>query len=156
MPSPGNVTTPPLQQNPFEQLGSKIATTVGNMPTGQLLQNAGVLGTSAIGQHMINNPTQTQTATAQGPTLYPTLAAAQLPSQQQPLSSAGGMAHGGILNAKGGRVALNDGAYIIPADVVSALGNGSTKAGGEFLNRLLESVKGEAVKRQGLGAVHKS
>ncbi len=36
--------------------------------------------------------------------------------------------------ARGGEVGLKEGQFIIPADVVSALGNGSTKAGAEFLN----------------------
>ena len=63
-------------------------------------------------------------------------------------------ATGGLLALKkGGHVPLKDGAYIIPADVVSALGNGSSKAGAEFLRRLLVEVRNESVKRQGLGAV---
>ena len=63
-------------------------------------------------------------------------------------------ATGGLLALKqGGHVPLKDGAYIIPADVVSALGNGSSKAGAEFLRRLLAEVRREAIKRQGLGAV---
>ena len=36
--------------------------------------------------------------------------------------------------AGGGEVNLEDGQFILPADVVSALGNGSTKAGAEFLD----------------------
>ena len=36
--------------------------------------------------------------------------------------------------AHGGQVNLEDGQFIIPADVVSALGNGSTKAGAAFLD----------------------
>lgn len=36
--------------------------------------------------------------------------------------------------AGGGEVALEDGQFILPADVVSALGNGSTKAGAQFLD----------------------
>jgi hypothetical protein len=53
--------------------------------------------------------------------------------------------------AKGGKVPLTDGAFIIPADVVSALGNGSTKAGAAYLDRLLEEVKSVSSKRHGLG-----
>ena len=72
-----------------------------------------------------------------------------------PISDIGqSAATGGLLALKkGGHVPLKDGAYIIPADVVSALGNGSSKAGAEFLRRLLVEVRNESVKRQGLGAV---
>lgn len=41
---------------------------------------------------------------------------------------------GGKPLAGGGSVALSDGQFIIPADIVSALGNGSTKAGAAFLD----------------------
>ena len=64
-------------------------------------------------------------------------------------------AQGGVMYAHGGHVPLKNGAYIIPADVVSALGNGSSKAGAEFLQRLMVQVKHEATKRQGLGAARK-
>ena len=63
---------------------------------------------------------------------------------------------GSIGMAKGGQVPIKEGAYVIPADVVSALGNGSSKAGADFLYRLLYEVKVEATKRHGLGAVHAS
>jgi hypothetical protein len=36
--------------------------------------------------------------------------------------------------AEGGAVGLENGDFILPADVVSALGNGSTKAGANFLD----------------------
>lgn len=76
-------------------------------------------------------------------------------SPSGPLSSLSGIgrATGGLTAlAHGGQVPLKEGAYIIPADVVSALGNGSTKAGAEFLRHLMIQVRKEAVKRQGLGA----
>ena len=63
---------------------------------------------------------------------------------------------GSIGMAKGGQVPVRDGAYIIPADVVSALGNGSSKAGAEFLRRLMEEVKHNAVSRHGLGAARRA
>ena len=37
--------------------------------------------------------------------------------------------------AEGGEVPLEDGQFILPADIVSALGNGSTKAGAHFLDQ---------------------
>jgi hypothetical protein len=45
----------------------------------------------------------------------------------------GGMGGGGMGMAAGGGVKLEEGQFIVPADVVSALGNGSTKAGAAFL-----------------------
>jgi hypothetical protein len=54
-----------------------------------------------------------------------------------------GKAEGGIatLHAKaGGSVPLRNGDYIIPADVVSALGNGSSKAGAKYLTHLVNAL----------------
>jgi hypothetical protein len=76
-------------------------------------------------------------------------------SPSGPLSSLSGIgkATGGLTAlAHGGQIPLKDGAYIIPADVVSALGNGSSKAGAEFLRHLMMEVRKEAVGRQGIGA----
>lgn len=84
--------------------------------------------------------------------------AAGLPDGTGPLGGLGGIgrATGGITAlAHGGQVALGDGAYIIPADVVSALGNGSSKAGADYLRRLMVEVRKEAVGRQGMGAAKK-
>ena len=44
-----------------------------------------------------------------------------------------GFAEGGLTTLKGGGIAMRDGQYVIPADVVSAIGNGSSKAGAKFL-----------------------
>jgi hypothetical protein len=84
--------------------------------------------------------------------------AAGLSDGSGPLGGLGsiGRATGGITAlAHGGQVALGDGAYIIPADVVSALGNGSSKAGADYLRRLMIEVRKEAVGRQGMGAAKK-
>ena len=54
-----------------------------------------------------------------------------------------GWAEGGIATiqaAKGGSVGLKNGDYIVPADVVSALGNGSTKAGAKYLTHLCNAL----------------
>ena len=54
-----------------------------------------------------------------------------------------GKAEGGIATiqaAKGGSVRLKNGDYIVPADVVSALGNGSTKAGAKYLTHLCNAL----------------
>jgi|694.fasta_scaffold97074_3 hypothetical protein len=45
-----------------------------------------------------------------------------------------GKTFSGMNFAQGGEVGLKEGQFIIPADVVSALGNGSTKAGANFLD----------------------
>ena len=79
-------------------------------------------------------------------------------SPSGPLSALSGIgrATGGLTAlAHGGQVPLKDGAYIIPADVVSALGNGSSKAGAEFLRHLMMEVRKESVNIQGLGAAKK-
>lgn len=84
--------------------------------------------------------------------------AAGLSDGSGPLGGLGsiGRATGGITAlAHGGQVALGDGAYIIPADVVSALGNGSSKAGADYLRQLMVAVRKEAVGRQGMGAAKK-
>lgn len=87
----------------------------------------------------------------------PGMSAAQVTQGSgDPLKGLAGAATGGLVSlARGGKVPLSDGAYIIPADVVSALGNGSSKAGAEFLRRLMAEVKQEAVHRHGLGAARK-
>ena len=54
-----------------------------------------------------------------------------------------GWAEGGIATiqaARGGSVGLKNGDYIVPADVVSALGNGSTKAGAKYLTHLCNAL----------------
>lgn len=61
-----------------------------------------------------------------------------------------GFAEGGLTTLKGGGIAMRDGQYVIPADVVSAIGNGSSKAGARFLeqafNYYIENGPPEGVK----------
>ena len=65
-------------------------------------------------------------------------------------SSPGGMARGGIISRAQGGLAQDS--FIIPADVMSALGNGSTKAGLAALNKQLQGRKaGGATLIQGAG-----
>jgi hypothetical protein len=64
-------------------------------------------------------------------------------SNWQNPSWAPGKAHGGEIryaNKQGGSVRLQNGSYIIPADVVSAIGNGSTKAGAKYLEHLFNAI----------------
>ena len=60
-------------------------------------------------------------------------------------------ADGGEVDEEG--VDLRDSDYIIPADVVSALGNGSTEAGARVLEAMLERIvkQGEIVRRHAQG-----
>lgn len=80
-----------------------------------------------------------------------------------------GMANGGVLHRAGGSlvdgpgdgrsdhvvgsleepgdVRLSRGEYVVPADVVSALGQGSTEAGAERLNQMVEQWRAEYVDR---------
>ena len=141
-----------------------------------------ILGTAAYGLgsgiEAITKSTPPPSAPT-GPTLAPGLSPAMSPQQAlqgppanaaplqglgaigtpmasaAPVPSPQAAAHGGVMHAKGGHVALKDGAYIIPADVVSALGNGSSKAGAEFLQQLMGAIRKEAVQLQGLGAAKK-
>ena len=45
------------------------------------------------------------------------------------------------------KVLLSDGEYVIPARVVSALGDGSSEAGAKVLDGMVSRVKGEAARR---------
>lgn len=54
-----------------------------------------------------------------------------------------GWAHGGDVQhvaREGGSIRLKNGDFIIPADVVSALGNGSSKAGAKYLTHLMRAL----------------
>ena len=56
----------------------------------------------------------------------------------------GSFSHGGYAElhaAHGGSVHVRDGSFVIPADVVSALGNGSSKAGARFLTHFFASLE---------------
>ena len=130
--------------SPLSGLGDKL----GSMSGTQVMQNVGILGAGAMGEHALNQKPATPTDV--NPKLAAGLPAAMSPSDvySGPISGIGR-----IGMASGGQVPIKEGAYVIPADVVSALGNGSSKAGAEFLYRLMDEVKNEATKRQGLGAV---
>jgi hypothetical protein len=59
--------------------------------------------------------------------------------QQQKLDESG-LAGGKPLGAaRGGSINLQSGQFVIPADIVSDLGNGDTKAGMEFLKQFFET-----------------
>ena len=127
---------------------------------------AGVAGTEYTGNQMINADEAAKKAAGedalragvfanQNQAGMANLKGLGFGSSSGPLSALGGIgrATGGLTAlAHGGQVPLKDGAYIIPADVVSALGNGSSKAGAEFLKQLMMEIRKESVNTQGLGA----
>jgi hypothetical protein len=63
-----------------------------------------------------------------------------------------GFAEGGLTTLKGGGISMREGQYVVPADVVSAIGNGSSKAGAKFLeqafNHYIQNGPPEGVKPQ--------
>ena len=64
----------------------------------------------------------------------------------------GSFAEGGYASlhaAHGGSVQVRDGAFVIPADVVSALGNGSSKAGAKYLTQLFKNLEQGPPKKAG-------
>ena len=151
-----------------------INNTFGTNATGkEMIGGLGVIGTGVGSEYTIQGIKEQDTINAaaasedkargldfanQGSSGLAGVGAAGLPDGTGPLGGLGsiGRASGGITAlAHGGQVALGDGAYIIPADVVSALGNGSSKAGAEYLRQLMIAVRKEAVGRQGMGAAKK-
>ena len=93
-----------------------------------------------------------KSGTEPGPSFYGTPTQEQIDLYSKPKSDPLGLANGGIANfddepgydgmAKGG---LKDGAFVVPADVVSHLGNGSNDAGQKLLSRGLGArpIKGK-------------
>jgi hypothetical protein len=153
---------------PSTTLNANPSYSAGQIETG-LTGLAGVAGTEYTGKGIIDAQDAAAKAAGedkargldfvnQGSSGLAGVRAAGLPDGTGPLGGLGsiGRATGGITAlAHGGQVALGDGAYIIPADVVSALGNGSSKAGAEYLRQLMIAVRKEAVGRQGMGAAKK-
>lgn len=150
---------------------SAISGIVGGTTVGV---GAGVVGTAALGataggmagaseadaaklaKTNAQGTAANQAAMALPAGVAPGMSAAQVTQGSgDPLKGLGAATGGLVSLARGGQIPLSDGAYIIPADVVSALGNGSSKAGAEFLKRLMTEVKKEAVHRHGLGAAKK-
>ena len=163
-----------IAPEPPNALVAGINKTLGTNATGkEMIGGLGVIGTGAGSEYTIQgikgqdaiNATASEedkarglAAINQGSSGLAGVRAAGLPDGTGPLGGLGsiGRATGGITAlAHGGQVALGDGAYIIPADVVSALGNGSSKAGADYLRRLMIEVRKEAVNLQGMGAAKK-
>lgn len=62
-----------------------------------------------------------------------------------PGSGVDDLVHGSIDNRQ--KVLLSDGEFVVPARVVSALGDGSSEAGAKVLHGMLDRVKDEASKK---------
>ena len=164
---PNSPVNPSLPNSPIPPAATNY---VADITGTQAITGLKALGAGAVtnyaGNSMINSQNAADTAAQQDAargvananqnnTGLAALQNAGLPTQTSPLNSLTniGKASGGITAlAHGGQVPLKDGAYIIPADVVSALGNGSSKAGAEYLKRLMIEVRKEAANLQGLGA----
>jgi hypothetical protein len=55
---------------------------------------------------------------------------------------------GGLATLKGGgSIKMVDGQYVVSADVVSALGNGSSKAGAKFLQEAFNQIRAQGAKK---------
>lgn len=70
---------------------------------------------------------------------YRQLSAKQGGEEAQALKDVRNTLGGGMMLAEGGGVNLQSGQFVIPADIVSDLGNGDTKAGMEFLKQFFET-----------------
>jgi len=74
------------------------------------------------------------------PIMATPLPAAQQPQQQQTQNYAeGGMARNGTSDDVPANLSVGE--YVIPADVVSALGNGSTEAGARVLDNACRTIR---------------
>ena len=114
---------------------------LGSFLSNDFVKSAGVdLAKEGIGSGV--NEIQRANASAQGRSAM-NFANAQAQREDEEMrnrtsslySPSGGLGGGkGLGKSGGGSIRLQDGQFIIPADVVSALGNGSTKAGAKFLN----------------------
>ena len=70
---------------------------------------------------------------------YRQLSAQQAGESAKALEDVRNTLGGGLMLAEGGGVNLQSGQFVIPADIVSDLGNGDTKAGMEFLKQFFET-----------------
>lgn len=104
---------------------------------------AGVGGVGAMMSDSMSKDAATQQASkrqglANAAAAAPAATATSLYSTPTTPISSGGQqyfATGGLTSLAKGGVSLQDSDYIIPADVVSALGNGSSKAGARYLDQ---------------------
>lgn len=110
--------------------GTITGSTTGDMIGGTLL--------STGGQQIAQAKQQADATTAQNKG-YRQLSAEQAGETEEALKDVRNTLGGGLMLAEGGGVNLQSGQFVIPADIVSDLGNGDTKAGMEFLKQFFET-----------------
>lgn len=110
--------------------GTITGSTTGDMIGGTLLTSGG--------QQLAQAKGQADATTAQNKG-YRKLSAQQAGESADALKDVRNTLGGGLMLAEGGGVNLQSGQFVIPADIVSDLGNGDTKAGMEFLKQFFET-----------------
>lgn len=110
--------------------GTITGSTTGDMIGGTLLTSGG--------QQLAQAKGQADATTAQNKG-YRQLSAQQAGESAEALKDVRNTLGGGLMLAEGGGVNLQSGQFVIPADIVSDLGNGDTKAGMEFLKQFFET-----------------
>jgi hypothetical protein len=130
-------STAPVATNGGNALGG-----IGSLLSNDTVKGVGMdLAKEGIGTGMDNMQQNAQnTANSRMAQSYAQASAQQQKEKDDAFKTQLARTQGGISGGrgmgmnKGGEVALQEGQFIIPADVVSALGDGSTKAGANFLD----------------------
>lgn len=110
--------------------GTITGSTTGDMLGGTLLSTGG---------QQIAQAKQAADATTAQNKGYRQLSAQQAGESAEALKDVRNTLGGGLMLAEGGEINLQSGQFVIPADIVSDLGNGDTKAGMEFLRQFFET-----------------
>jgi len=131
----GELAPTTVTDAPASTATSTVASTAPNQGSGTLFSgNIGNAVTKAAGPQIMNvagsamNPPPSY-----GNQGAQTVNAAKQQGQAESASAYKGWAHGGSIR-------LENNSFIIPADVVSAIGNGSTKAGAKYLDHLFAAI----------------
>ena len=115
-------------------------TTASALPTtGSGLLDSAIVGTGTTGIGKGVEAKQQADATTAQNKGYQKLSAQQAGESADALKDVRNTLGGGLMLAEGGGVNLQSGQFVIPADIVSDLGNGDTKAGMEFLKQFFET-----------------
>jgi hypothetical protein len=138
-----NVAKGAAQNESFNALTS--GTAAEGAPT--LVEPGGNLATNSTASNLLSSPVTKmvggQAVNVAGSAMNPppsygnqgaqTIAGAKQQGQEEANSTYKSWAHGGSIR-------LENNSFIIPADVVSAIGNGSTKAGAKYLDHLFAAI----------------
>ena len=107
--------------------------------TGSSVLDSTIVGGGLTGAQKTAEAIQTGNAVESQNKGYRQLSAKQGGEEAQALKDVRNTLGGGLMLAEGGGVNLQSGQFVIPADIVSDLGNGDTKAGMEFLKQFFET-----------------